>query len=71
MLLSIGTYGRISQGRQAMTIYATNYRSRLDISFILYKPQRNLVHTRGSVYTNTRFIPTGENCQVAIACYTG
>jgi hypothetical protein len=54
-----------------MTIYATNYRSRLDISFILYKPQRNLVHTRGSVYTNTRFIPTGENCQVAIACYTG
>nr|YP_010806466.1 DNA-dependent RNA polymerase 2 subunit Rpb2/subunit Rpb4 [Bodo saltans virus] len=60
-----------AQGRQAMTIYATNYRSRLDISFVLYKPQRNLVHTRGSVYTNTRFIPSGENCQVAIACYTG
>jgi DNA-directed RNA polymerase beta subunit len=60
-----------AQGRQAMTIYATNYRSRLDISYILYKPQRNLVHTRTSVYTNTRMLPPGENCLVAIGCYTG
>jgi DNA-directed RNA polymerase beta subunit len=60
-----------AQGRQAMTIYATNYRSRLDISYILYKPQRSLVHTRSSVYTNTRMLPPGENCLVAIGCYTG
>jgi DNA-directed RNA polymerase beta subunit len=60
-----------AQGRQAMTIYATNYRSRLDISYILYKPQRSLVHTRSSVYTNTRILPPGENCLVAIGCYTG
>lgn len=60
-----------AQGRQAMCIYTTNYRKRLDISFILYKPQRSLVHTRGSVYTNIRYLPPGENCMVAIACYTG
>jgi DNA-directed RNA polymerase beta subunit/intein/homing endonuclease len=60
-----------AQGRQAMTIYATNYRSRLDISYILYKPQRSLVHTKSSVYTNTRILPPGENCLVAIGCYTG
>lgn len=60
-----------AQGRQAMTIYATNYRSRLDISYILYKPQRSLVHTRSSIYTNTRILPPGENCLVAIGCYTG
>jgi DNA-directed RNA polymerase II subunit RPB2 len=62
---------QFAQGRQAMTIYATNYRKRLDISFILYKPQRSLVHTRASVYTNTRHLPTGENCIVAICTYTG
>lgn len=60
-----------AQGKQAMTIYATNYRSRLDISYILYKPQRSLVHTRTSIYTNTRILPPGENCLVAIGCYTG
>lgn len=60
-----------AQGRQAMCIYTTNYRKRLDISFVLYKPQRHLVHTRGSVYTNVRHLPPGENCMVAIACYTG
>jgi len=59
------------QGRQAMCIYATNYRNRMDTSFILYKPQRMLVHTRGSMYTNIRHLPTGENCIVAFACYTG
>jgi hypothetical protein len=60
-----------AQGRQAMTIYATNYRNRLDISYILYKPQRQLVYTKSSVYTNTRILPPGENCLVAIGCYTG
>jgi DNA-directed RNA polymerase II subunit RPB2 len=60
-----------AQGRQAMCIYSTNYRSRLDISYVLYKPQRPLVHTRSSVYTNSRIIPPGENCLVAIGCYTG
>jgi DNA-directed RNA polymerase II subunit RPB2 len=60
-----------AQGRQAMSIFATNYRNRMDISFILYKPQRSLVYPRGATFTNTRILPPGENCIVAIACYTG
>lgn len=55
-----------SQARQAMGIYATNYRDRLDISYILYHPQRPLVTTRLMKYINTEKIPAGENCVVAI-----
>lgn len=60
-----------AQSRQAMGIFATNYRDRLDISFILYYPQRPLVTTRTARYTNSEHLPAGENCIVAIACYTG
>jgi DNA-directed RNA polymerase II subunit RPB2 len=60
-----------AQGRQAMGIYATNYRDRLDISFILYYPQKALVSTRTAKYTNSEILPAGENAIVAIACYTG
>lgn len=60
-----------SQGRQAMGVYATNYRDRLDISFILYYPQKPLVTTRTAKYTNSETLPSGENAMVAIACYTG
>jgi DNA-directed RNA polymerase II subunit RPB2 len=60
-----------SQARQAMGIYATNYRDRLDISYILYHPQRPIVTIRGMKYINTDKIPAGENCIVAIAVYCG
>ncbi|AYV81594.1 MAG: DNA-directed RNA polymerase subunit beta [Harvfovirus sp.] len=60
-----------SQGRQAMGIYISNYRDRLDISYILYHPQRPLVMTRTSKYTYADILPSGENVIVAIACYTG
>jgi len=60
-----------SQARQAMGIYASNYRDRLDISYILYYAQRPLVTTRLVKYINTDSLPTGENAVVAIACYTG
>ena len=60
-----------SQARQAMGIYASNYRDRLDISYILYYAQRPLVTTRLVKYINTDMLPTGENAVVAIACYTG
>ena len=60
-----------AQGRQAMGIYATNYRDRLDISYILYHPQRPLVSTRTARYTNSELLPAGENCIVAISCFTG
>ena len=60
-----------AQGRQAMGLYATNYRDRLDISYILYYPQKPLVTTRTAKYVGTEILPSGENVMVAIACYTG
>lgn len=60
-----------SQGRQAMGIYATNYRDRLDMSYILYHPQKPIVTTRASKYVFTEALPFGENAIVAVASYTG
>jgi len=60
-----------SQGRQAMGIYATNYRDRTDISYILYHPQKPLVTTRSAKYVGSEILPSGENAMVAIATYTG
>jgi len=60
-----------SQAKQAMGIYVSNYRDRLDISYILYHPQKPLVTTRAMKYIHTDKLPFGENAIVAIACYTG
>jgi DNA-directed RNA polymerase II subunit RPB2 len=60
-----------SQSRHAMGIYATNYRYRTDISYLLYHPQVPLVITKASKWLHTQDIPAGENCVVAIMCYTG
>lgn len=60
-----------SQAKQAMGIYASNYKDRLDISYILYNAQRPLVTTRTMKYINTDKLPFGENLIVAIMCYTG
>ena len=60
-----------AQTRQAMGIFTTNYRNRLDISFILYNSQKPHVSTRTSKYTNSEILPAGENAIVAIATYTG
>ena len=60
-----------AQGRQAMSIYSSNYRDRLDISYILYNVQKALVNTRIAKYVHTDILPCGEQAIVAIACYTG
>ena len=60
-----------SQGRQAMGIYATNYRDRTDISYILYHPQKPILTTRTAKYVGSDILPSGENVMVAIACYSG
>ena len=60
-----------SQSRHAMGIYATNYRFRTDISYLLYHPQVPLVITKAAKWLHTQDIPAGENCVVAIMCYTG
>jgi DNA-directed RNA polymerase II subunit RPB2 len=54
-----------------MGIYATNYRYRTDISYLLYHPQVPLVVTKAAKWLHTQDIPAGENCVVAIMCYTG
>lgn len=60
-----------SQSRQAMGIYVSNYRDRLDISYILYHTQRPLIMTRTSKFLYADVLPCGENGVVGIACYTG
>jgi DNA-directed RNA polymerase II subunit RPB2 len=60
-----------AQGKQAMGIYTSNYRDRLDISYILYHTQIPLVYTRISKYIHTDILPCGENVIVMIGTYTG
>ena len=60
-----------SQGRQGMGIYSSDYRYRLDKSYLLYHPQSQLVSTRTSKYYNTNILTNGENIIVALATYSG
>jgi DNA-directed RNA polymerase II subunit RPB2 len=60
-----------AQGKQAMGIYASNYRYRADISYLLEHCQKALVNTYVSKYTNANILPNGENAIVAIGSYTG
>jgi len=60
-----------SQSRHAIGTYATNYRYRTDISWLLYHPQRPITMTKAAKWLHTEDIPAGENCVVAIMCYTG
>ena len=58
-------------GRQSKGIYASNYRLRMDISYMLYNPQAPIVTTQAMNYLGTYNLPAGENAVVAIQCYTG
>lgn len=60
-----------SQARQAMGIYNSSYRYRLDISYVLHHPQTPLVTTRSSEYLHTDSMAAGENAIVAICSYSG
>lgn len=60
-----------AQGKQGMCIYSSNYRFRLDTSYILYHPHKPLINTRTSKYMYNDVLSPGENAVVAIACYTG
>ena len=60
-----------AQGRQAMGIYTSNYRDRLDISYILYHTQKPLVNTKIARYVHADILPCGENAVVMIGTYTG
>jgi DNA-directed RNA polymerase II subunit RPB2 len=60
-----------AQGRQGMGIYSTVYRSRTDISYVLYSPEVPVVNTRTSKYTYTDVLPPGANAIVGIQLYGG
>lgn len=60
-----------SQAKQAKGIYSTNYKDRMDISYILWNTQRPMVTTQAMKYNNTFDLPSGENAIVAIMSFTG
>jgi DNA-directed RNA polymerase II subunit RPB2 len=61
-----------SMGKQAMSIYLTNYLSRLDTqSYILNNIEKAMVRSNFGKYVNYNELPPGMNAMVAIACYAG
>ena len=61
-----------AMGKQAMGIYSTAFRSRMDtMAHILHYPQKPMVNTQTSKYVHSDSIPSGQMPIVAIACYTG
>jgi DNA-directed RNA polymerase II subunit RPB2 len=60
-----------SQAKQAISIFLTSYKDRMDISQILYYPQVPIVTTKTMEYNNCLDLPYGENAIVAIASYNG
>jgi len=61
-----------AMGKQAIGVYATNYRHRFDtMGFVMNYPQRPLVSTHIARLINCDKALSGVNTIVAIACYTG
>jgi DNA-directed RNA polymerase II subunit RPB2 len=60
-----------SQSKQAIGVYLTSYKDRMDISQVLYHPEIPIVTTEGMNYNNMLNLPAGQNAVVAIMSYTG
>ena len=60
-----------NQRKQACGINSTNFYNRLDQTYLLYNTQKPIVYNYADKYTNVDRMPSGENCIVALACYTG
>ena len=60
------------QTKQAIGVYSSAYNTRFDtFGHILNYPQKPIVTTRYKKYTDVDKLPYGDNCIVAIACYSG
>ena len=61
-----------SMGKQAMGIYALNFRERFDaMSHVLCYPEQPMVSTYMSRFFGAQNLPAGQNIVVAIMTYTG
>jgi DNA-directed RNA polymerase beta subunit len=61
-----------AMGKQAVGIYMSNFNHRIDtMAHVLHYPQKPLVRTKLSKYTNSISLPSGINAVVAIMTYTG
>jgi DNA-directed RNA polymerase beta subunit/intein/homing endonuclease len=61
-----------SMGKQAMSMFALSHLTRADtVVHVLNTPQRPLVGTKAAKMMGFNDMPSGLNCIVAIACYTG
>ena len=61
-----------AMGKQAIGLYATNFRSRMDtLGNVLNYPQKPMVDTKVGKYLHGSEMPSGINAIVAIATYTG
>jgi DNA-directed RNA polymerase II subunit RPB2 len=61
-----------SMGKQAMGIYALNFRERFDaMSHVLCYPEKPMVSTYMSRFFGAQTLPAGQNIVVAIMTYTG
>ena len=61
-----------AMGKQALGVYMTNFNSRMDtLSNVLNYPQKSLISTKLSRYTQAAELPSGINAVVAIMTYSG
>jgi DNA-directed RNA polymerase II subunit RPB2 len=61
-----------AMGKQALGLYMTNFNTRLDtLSNVLNYPQKSLIATKLSKYTQASELPSGINAVVAIMTYSG